>query len=104
MLTAALIPHVNGFMNWPTFDIAGAADISDHSGIFDKDEKPKAVTGVYADLLKQLNGKRQTRAAATNVLTYSLLGLYTCRSYQDTMWDEIHAVIREGKTPDIKFV
>jgi hypothetical protein len=59
---------------------------------------------VYADLVKRLNGKCQTRVRATTTVTYSLLGLYTCRSYQDKMWDEVHEVISSGKIPDFKFV
>ena len=103
-LTDVLIPHVNGFINWPTFDMPAANDISNHGGIFTAEGKPKALAGVYADLVKRLNGKRQTRARATTTLTYSLLGLYTCRKYQDRMWDEVHAVVQAGQVPDFKFI
>jgi len=104
LLTDALIPHVNGFINWPTFDMPASNDISNHGGIFTHDGKPKALVTVYADLVKRLNGKRQVRTRATTTRTYSLLGLYTCRGYQDTMWDELHATITAGEIPDIRFV
>ncbi len=103
-LTDALIPHVNGFVNWPTFDMPASNDISNHGGIFTHDGKPKALAKVYADLVKRLNGKRQIRACATTTLTYSLLGLYTCRGYQDRMWDEVHAAIQVGNVPDFRFI
>jgi hypothetical protein len=103
-LTDALIPHVNGFVNWPTFDMPASNDISNHGGIFTHDGKRKALAKVYAGLVKRLNGKCQTRLRATTTMTYSLLGLYTCRSYQDKMWDELHEVISSGKIPDFKFV
>jgi hypothetical protein len=103
-LTDALIPHVNGFVNWPTFDMPASNDISNHGGIFTADGKRKELTKVFADLAKRLIGKRQVRARATVTLTYSLLGLYTCRSYQDKMWDEVHAVIQSGQSPDFRFL
>ena len=103
-LTEALIPHVNGFVNWPTFDMPAANDISNHGGIFTHDGKPKALAKVYADMVAKLNGHRQVRARATTTLTYSLLGLYTCRAYQDQMWDAVHACIRNGEIPDFRFV
>ena len=53
---------------------------------------------------KSLNGQRQVRAPATTTLTYSLLGLYTCRSYQDRMWDEVHAVVTDRGLPDFRFI
>jgi hypothetical protein len=103
-LTDALIPHVNGFINWPTFDMPASNDISNHGGIFTSDGKPKALGDVYSDLVGRLNGKPQVRRAATTTLTYSLLGLYTCRSYQDRMWDEVHACVGAGGVPDFKFI
>jgi hypothetical protein len=103
-LTDALIPHVNGFINWPTFDMPASNDISNHGGIFTHDGKRKALTKVYADLVERLDGKCQTRVRATTTLTCSLLGLYTCRSYQDKMWDDLHEIILSGKIPDFKFV
>jgi len=103
-LTEALIPHVNGFINWPTFDMPEANDISNHGGVFTHDGKSKELTAVYVDLVKKLNGKEQQRVVATTTLTYSLLGLYTCRSYQDQMWDEIHETLNASETPDIRFV
>jgi hypothetical protein len=81
-----------------------ANDISNHGGIFTHDGKPKALAKVYADLVGKLNGCRQVRARATTTLTYSLLGLYTCRSYQDRMWDEVHALIGAGGIPDVRFI
>ncbi len=103
-LTDALVPHVNGFVNWPTFDMPAANDISNHGGIFTADGKRKELAKVYAGLVKRLAGQRQRRARATVTLTYSLLGLYTCRSYQDRLWDEVHAAIQAGETPDFRFV
>ena len=103
-LIDGLIPHANGFINWPTFDMPAANDISNHGGIFTHDGKRKALAAVYADLVARLNGKRQIRAPATTTLSFSLLGLYTCRSYQDRMWDEVHATLMAGQVPDIRFV
>ena len=103
-LTEALIPHVNGFVNWPTFDMPAANDISNHGGIFTADGQPKALAKVYADLVGKLNGHRQVRARATITLTYSLLGLYTCRGYQDRMWDEVHEIVTDGGIPDFRFI
>jgi len=103
-LTEVLMPHVNGFINWPTFDMPESNDISNHGGIFTNDGKTKELTSVYSDLVKKLNGTCHERAKATTILTYSLLGLYTCRSYQDQMWDEIHEIIIAGEVPDIKFI
>lgn len=80
-----------------------ANDISNHGGIFTAEGNPKALAKVYADLVRRLNGQRQLRARATTTLTYSLLGLYTCRSYQDRMWDEVHEAVLNGDTPDFKF-
>ncbi len=59
---------------------------------------------VYAELVARLQGKRQLRARATTTLTYSLLGLYTCRAYQDRMWDEMHEAITAGGMPDFRFI
>ena len=103
-LTGALIPHVNGFVNWPTFDMPASNDISNHGGIFTHDGRRKALAGVYAELVARLQGKPQLRVPATITLSYSLLGLYTCRTYQDRMWDELHDVITTGAVPDIRFV
>jgi hypothetical protein len=103
-LTDALIPHVNGFVNWPTFDMPGASDISNHGGIFTHDGKRKELTAVFAELAKRLLGKCQVRVRATVKLTYSLLGLYTCRAYQDRMWDEVHQTIQAGQVPDFRFI
>jgi len=103
-LTDALIPHVNGFVNWPTFDMPAANDISNHGGIFTHDGKRKELTAVFTDLAKRLIGKRQVRARATVTLTYSLIGLYTSRPYQDKMWDHVHEVIQNGQVPDFRFL
>jgi arylsulfatase A-like enzyme len=59
---------------------------------------------LYADLVALLDGKCQVRAQATATMTYSLLGLYTCRAYQDRMWDEFHAAILAGQVPDLRFI
>jgi hypothetical protein len=45
LLCDALTPHVNGFLNWPTFDMPAANDISNHGGIFTHDGGRKALTG-----------------------------------------------------------
>ena len=103
-LCQALIPHVNGFVNWPTMDMPAANDISNHGGIFTHDGQRKELANVYAELAAQLNHKRHTRARANTTLTYSLLGLYTCRSYQDRMWDEVHEVIKARQIPDFRFI
>ena len=103
-LTDALIPHANGFINWPAFDMPSANDISNHGGVFTHGGRRKALAQVYAELGTQLQGKRQVRARATITLTYSLSGLYTCRAYQDRMWDEVHAVLSGGGIPDFRFI
>lgn len=103
-LTDALIPHVNGFINWPMFDMPAAGDISNHGGIFTHDGQPKELANVFSALAARLQGKRQVRARATTTLTYSLLGLYTCRAYQDRMWDDIHGVVQARQIPDFHFI
>lgn len=102
-LTEALLPHTNGFVNWPTFDMPEANDISNHGGIFTHDGRRKALAKVYADLTNKLNVNRQVRTTATTTLRYSLVGLYTCRNYQDKLWDEVHEVICAGGIPDFQF-
>ncbi len=103
-LVDALTPHVNGFINWPTFDMPAANDISNHGGIFTTECKPKALAKVYCDLAQRLQGRRQIRASGTTLLQFSLLGLFTCRAYQDQMWDQVHEVIQSGQTPDFRFI
>jgi len=103
-LCDALIPHTNGFINWPLMDMPESNDISNHGGLFTCDGKPKELAKVYADLVSKLNGKRQQRVRATTTLIYSLLALYTCRKSQDRMWDEVHEVIEAGETPDFRFI
>lgn len=103
-LTDALIPHVNGFLNWPTFDMPTAGDISKHGGIFTSEGRRKDLARVFADLAVRLMGKPRTRARGTAVLTVSLMGLYTSRPYQDRLWDEVHATISSGKVPDFRFI
>lgn len=103
-LMQALIPHVNGFINWPTFDMPATNDTSNHGGILTQNGGLKELSGVYGRLIKQLQGKRQQRAVGTRTLSYSLLGLYTCRAYQDRMWDQVNEVISNGDTPDFRFI
>ena len=103
-LCEALIPHVNGFLNWPTFDMPAANDISNHGGIFTHDGRAKELAKVYARLSGKLQGKPLQRKCGTTTLTYSLLGLFTCRGYQDTMWDEVHNVLTAGEVPDFRFI
>ena len=103
-LIEALIPHANGFINWPTFDMPKANDISNHGGIFTADGKPKELAQVYAQLGGRLQGRRQERQRGTVVLQFSLLGLFTCRAYQDQMWDRVQEVIEAGQVPDFRFI
>ena len=101
--TAALAPHVNGFINWPTMDMPNASDISNHGGIFTHDGQRKKLAAVYTKLAG-LSGRRLERPKATTLLQYSLLGLYTSRPYQDRMWDDIHRVMQSGEIPDFRFL
>ncbi|MDK3159921.1 beta-galactosidase [Kamptonema cortianum] len=96
--------HANGFVNWPTFDMPKANDISNHGGIFTAEGRPKELAKTYAQLAEQKQGKRQKRKRGDVVLSFSLLGLYTCRSYQDQMWTRIDETLKNGKIPDIRFV
>ena len=100
----ALKNHVNGFINWPLFDMPDANDISNHGGLWTHDGKRKALAEVYEELARGAKGKAQTRARGTTVLEYSLLGLYTSRPYQDAMWRHVHEVCESGETPDFRFV
>jgi len=103
-LCEGLMPHVNGFLNWPTMDMPAAADISNHGGLFTHEGKRKKLAAVYEELAREMRGQPRRRAAATVVLSYSLLGLYTSRPYQDRMWEELGECIRSGEVPDIRFV
>ena len=103
-LCQTLIPHVNGFINWPLMDMPESQDISNHGGIFTHDAKPKALADVYEKLAETLNGKRQERVKGTKLMEYSLIGLYTCRNYQDRMWDDIDETLKSGEIPDFRFV
>ena len=104
LLNDKLIPHVNGFVNWSLMDMPAANDPSQHGGIFTHDGKRKELAAVYSSLVERLAGKRQIRARATTTLTYSLLALYTCRSYQDRLWDEVHETLQAGEMPDFRFI
>jgi len=103
-LVETLIPHINGFINWPLMDMPASNDISNHGGIFTHDVKPKALAEVYGWMAKQLNGKRLERALGTTTLEYSLLELYTTRAGTDRFFDEAHEVIQAGEIPDFKFL
>jgi len=103
-LINALLPHANGFLNWPTFDMPSAADISNHGGIFTHDGKPKALSRVFRRLAGRVARSHHTRARATSTLRASLPGLYTSRTEQDILWDRIHEVVRSGGVPDVRFV
>jgi len=103
-LIDTLIPHSNGFLNWPLMDMPASNDISNHGGIFTADGKLKKLAKVYVDLVEKVQGRRQVRQRATRTQSYSLLGLYTCRSYQDQLWDEVHEALRAGEVPDFRFV
>ena len=102
-LTAALIPHVNGFINWPTFDMPQSLDISNHGGIFTHDGRPKELAAVYSELSERLQGRTLERDDGNTVMEYSLAGLYTSRPYQDHMWEEINQTMAEGRIPDFLF-
>jgi hypothetical protein len=104
VLIDALIPHSNGFINWPTFDMPAANDISNHGGIFTHDGRRKELAKVYADTVSKRQGKRLVRARGTRTMTFSLLGLFTSRKVQDAMWAEVHAAILAGEIPDFRFV
>ncbi len=103
-LTDALRPHINGFINWPTCDMPDSNDISNHGGIFTHDMKDKALTQVYRELARDLKSTEHVRAPASTLLEVSLIGLYTCRSYQDEMWRRVDAMIAGGDMPDFRFV
>ncbi len=103
-LCEALIPHVNGFINWPTMDMPKSRDVSNHGGIFTHDGKRKELAGVYAELVERLQGRRHVRARGTTTLRCSLLGLYTSRPYQDQMRDKVHATLEAGRVPDFRFI
>jgi len=104
LLCRTLFGHVNGYINWPTFDMPEANDISNHGGIFTHDGKDKELTKVYRKLSEELSNKELKRTKCTTTLTYSLLALYTSRKYQDDMWDEVNEVLRNGDIPDFKFI
>ncbi|MFA6291499.1 MAG: hypothetical protein WC637_06935 [Victivallales bacterium] len=100
-----------GMKNWDTF-IGLAEKYGIHlmpvggylGGIFTREGKRKELAKVYEELVAKLQRKRQIRKRSTVTLTFSLLGLYTCSSYQDRIWDEVHKAIRDGQTPDFKFI
>ena len=104
ILCRTLIPHVNGFLNWPVMDMPQANDISNCGGIFTADGQPKALARVYRKLAAELVGQRQVRRRGTITLTFSLLGLYTSRPVQDRLWDEVHDAITAGETPDFRCI
>jgi hypothetical protein len=103
-LITTLQPHGNGFLNWPTFDMPKASDISNHGGIFTHDGRPKALTKVFRDLAARAANAPCARAPATVTLKASLPALYTSRREQDVLWEKIHEVIQAGEVPDIRFI
>jgi hypothetical protein len=103
-LIEALLPHANGFINWPLCDMPAADDISTHGGIFTLDAQPKALAEVYGDLVQAVSGTRRARQPATRTVSYSLLGLYTSRAYQDALWEELVAAARAGEVWDYRFL
>ena len=102
--TDALFPHVNGFINWPTFDMPDTNDTSNHGGIFTRDGKPKALARVYEDLVRKTQGRRLVRPQSTSLMTFSHLGIYTSRAYQNSLWDQVHDAFSRGEIPDFRFV
>lgn len=103
-LMTTLLPHANGYINWPTCDMPAAGDISNHGGIFTHDMQPKALAKVYQELAETYGGKPRTRQAGTKTVTYSLLQLTTSRPYQDAMWEELDQLSREGHVLDFRFI
>jgi hypothetical protein len=103
-LTDALIPHANGFINWPLCDMPAARDTSNHGGLFTHDMQPKPLATVYKELAERVAGGERHRHPATEVRTYSLLLLHTSRAYQDAMWEEIHARESVHEVLDFRFI
>ncbi|MHB0934807.1 MAG: beta-galactosidase [Armatimonadota bacterium] len=97
-----LLPHANGFINWPLCDMPEAEDISNHGGLFTDDLQSKAAAEVFHNLVRRVSGKRQARASGTRVMACSLLLLFTSRAYQDTLWEEIHTLSQQGETLDFR--
>ena len=104
VLCEALIPHTNGFINWPTMDMPETIDTSNHGGIFTRDGGRKEITKVYGELVGKLQGGKQHRAVGTTTVVASLLGLFTSRPVQDRMWDEVNDLIEKGQIPDFQFI
>jgi hypothetical protein len=102
-LITTLLPHANGFINWPTFDMPRANDISNHGGIFTHDGRRKALAAVYGDLARRQHEPCR-RARGTTTMQVSLLGLHTSRPYQDRFWEEAVALIHAGQIPDFRFL
>jgi len=102
-LMDALAPHVNGFINWPTFDMPAANDISNHGGLWTHDGTPKKLARVYGEWGGRTHEPR-TRKRGTVSLEFSLLGLFTSRPYQDGMWREVHETLEAGEIPDFRFI
>lgn len=102
-LITRLLPHANGFVNWPLCDMAAANDTSNHGGLFTHDMQPKALAYVYQELART-SGTVRHRQPATATMTRSLPLLFTSRAYQDAMWEEIHARTQLGEVLDYRFV
>ncbi len=102
-LIERLLPHANGFVNWPLCDMPGTGDTSNHGGLFTHDVHPKALAATYRDLA-QVSGSERRRQPATATMTCSLLLLFTSRPYQDAMWEEIHRRTQAGEVLDFRFV
>lgn len=103
-LIEKLMPHANGFVNWPLCDMPASNDISNHGGLFTHDMQPKALAEVYRDLAGREASRKQQRKSATRVMTYSLQQLFTSRAYQDAMWEEIHTLTGAGEVLDYRFI
>jgi hypothetical protein len=103
-LCQAVEGHVNGFINWPLMDMPEAGDISNHGGMFTADGRRKALAEVYGDMARRYKGTARTRQPGTTVETWSLLGLYTSRPYQDRFWEEVVGRIDPETIPDFRFV
>jgi len=103
-LIERLLPHANGFVNWPLCDMPAANDTSNHGGLFTHDMQPKPLAAAYQELAAQVNGTPRHRQPATATLSTSLLMLYTSRAYQDELWEEVHRRARRGEVLDYRYV
>jgi len=103
-LITHLLPHANGFVNWPLCDMPDAQDISNHGGLFTCAGHPKPLATVYRELSRAHASSAKRRQPATGILTASLPLLFTSRAYQDHFWEEIVLRLENGELLDFRFV